>query len=66
MNASATLVQDAKNPIELGSGYTIQLASYKSKSFAQKEAELLKKKGFVPLVIPKGSYTILCVGKFPK
>ena len=65
VNANAVLVQEAKNPVESGNGYTIQLASYKSRSFAQKESELLKKRGFVPLLIPKGNYTILCVGKFP-
>jgi len=63
---SAALVQNAKKPVEPpGNAYTIQLASYKSRSLAQKEAELLKKKGFLPSVITKGSYTILCVGKFP-
>ena len=65
VNANAALLQDVKKPVELGNSYTIQLASYKSRSFAQKEAELLKKRGLVPLVIPKGNYTILCVGKFP-
>ncbi len=45
-------------------GYTIQLASYKTKSYAQREAEALKKKGLSPLVLSKGSYIVLCVGKF--
>jgi len=44
--------------------YTIQLASYKTKIGAQKEAELLKKRGFLPFVITKGSFTVLCVGNF--
>lgn len=44
--------------------YTIQLASYKTKTYAQKEAELLKKRGLLPLVISKGKYIILCVGNF--
>ena len=46
-------------------GFIIQLASYKSKSFAQKELELLKKKGFSPLILSKGSYLVLCLGNFP-
>lgn len=44
--------------------YTIQLASYQTANYANKEAERLKKKGFSPLVIPKGSFKILCVGYF--
>jgi hypothetical protein len=43
-------------------GYVIQIASYKNKSLAQKEADVLKKQGFAPLVMSKGAYTVLCVG----
>lgn len=42
--------------------YVIQLASYKVKTHAQKEAELLKKRGLFPLILSKGSYIVLCVG----
>jgi len=45
--------------------YTIQLASYQNNSSAKKEAETLKKKGLLPLVLSKGRYTVLCVGNFP-
>ena len=65
LSVNPALPQEAKRTVESGNGYTIQLASYKLRSSAQKEAELLKKKGLVPLVISKGNYTILCVGKFP-
>jgi len=44
--------------------YTIQLASYKTRTSAQREAEVLKKKGFMPIVLAKGNYIVLCVGKF--
>jgi cell division septation protein DedD len=44
--------------------YTIQVASYKASHDAQKEAMRLKQKGHDSFVIPKGSYTILCIGKF--
>ena len=44
--------------------YTIQLASYKSKTSAQKEADSLKKKGLSPLIVSKGRYAVLCVGSF--
>ncbi len=45
-------------------GYVIQLASYKERNLADKEAETLKKKGFNPLVLKKGDYTVLYVGHF--
>lgn len=44
--------------------YTIQLASYKTKESAQKEAQVLKKRGLLPLVLYKGDYAVLCVGNF--
>lgn len=44
--------------------YVIQLASYKTRSFAQKEAEALKKKGFSPILFSKSGYTVLCIGNF--
>jgi hypothetical protein len=43
-------------------GYVIQLASYKNKSLADQEALALKKNGFTPVLYPKGSFTVLCVG----
>lgn len=52
-------------PVETGS-YTIQVASFKQLEFAQKEAEALRKKGYEIFVLPKGSYSIVCVGKFPR
>jgi cell division septation protein DedD len=47
-----------------GQAYTIQLASYKSNSHAQKEAAVLKQKGYSPLLLTKGEYIVLCVGNF--
>lgn len=47
-------------------GFTIQLASFKTKALAQKEAGALEKKGLSALVLTKGKYTILCVGNFTK
>lgn len=44
--------------------YTIQLASYQNKTSAQKEAQELKRKGYLPLVLSKGQYIVLCVGNF--
>lgn len=45
-------------------GYTIQVASYAQESAAQREAGNLNKKGYKTLVMNKGKFTILCVGKF--
>ncbi len=44
--------------------YSIQLASYKRKEIAEIEAKKLKKKGLEPILLKKGKYLILCVGKF--
>jgi len=44
--------------------YTIQVGSFKASSFAQKEAQALKKRGFTVTLLPKGKYVILCVGSF--
>ena len=45
-------------------GYTIQVASFKQEKFAHQEAQILQKKGYETLVISKGNYSIVCVGKF--
>ncbi len=44
--------------------FTIQVASFNSPQSAQKEAMLLKQKGYDILVLPKGKHSIVCVGKF--
>ena len=46
------------------SRYTVQVASFKTKLYAQKEAKRLEKKGLRALVMPKGNYVIVCVGDF--
>jgi hypothetical protein len=53
-----------KQDIPRKQDYIIQLASYKTRSFAQKEAEALKKKGFLPILFSKKGYTVLCIGNF--
>ena len=55
-------VPKKQDSIKERQGYVIQLASYKTKALAQKEAETLKKRGLYPLVMSKGSFTVLCVG----
>jgi cell division protein FtsN len=44
--------------------YTVQVASYKTRSYAQKEAQALEKQGFSTVILSKGNYIVLCVGNF--
>jgi len=44
--------------------YTIQVASFSSKAYAQQEADSLKKKGVSAMLKPQGKYIALCVGNF--
>jgi cell division septation protein DedD len=48
----------------LASGFTVQIASYQKREYAQREALSLNKRGITAIVIPKGSYFILCAGRF--
>ena len=45
--------------------YTIQVAGFKSREPALRQAQILAKKGLAPLAFAKGNLIILCVGKFP-
>jgi cell division septation protein DedD len=48
-------------------GYTVQVASYKTNTSAQREAATLKQKGFSDVfIVPKGKYVILCIGNFQR
>jgi cell division septation protein DedD len=50
---------------QLSSGsYTIQLASYMNTKDAQAAAQSLRKKGFTAVILTKGKYSVLCVGRF--
>ncbi len=44
--------------------YTIQVASFKKRSSVDEEAKGLQNKGYEVVILPKGNYIILCVGKF--
>lgn len=44
--------------------FTVQVASFKQEKSAQQEAEKLQKIGHETFVVAKGSYSIVCVGKF--
>jgi len=59
------LVASSQNILSLSEGvYTIQVASFKKEEYANQEASDLRKKGYQIFVIAKGSYSIVCVGKF--
>ena len=61
------VIEDDVFPIEenaLEKGYTIQVASFKLEKSARREAARLKNAGHDTFVIPKGSYSIVCVGRF--
>ncbi len=53
----------AKQHPALGT-FTIQVASFKERENAQKEAKRLEKRGYPIFVLPKGNHSIVCVGKF--
>jgi len=55
-----------RNNIADQTGFTIQIATFKNKQLALKEAQWLLKEGLTPMVFVKGDYIILCVGKFSK
>jgi cell division protein FtsN len=52
------------NPENITTGYTIQLASYRTKTYAQKEAQALKNRGLAPMIVSKKDFTVLYVGNF--
>ena len=47
-------------------GFTVQVATYATRSSAQNEIGKLKKRGFAPVIVSKGGYNIICVGSFTK
>jgi hypothetical protein len=54
----------AKDKTQGPAAYTIQVATFKDKQTALRQAQILLKDGLSPLVFAKGSYIVLCVGKF--
>lgn len=46
--------------------HTIQVASFKQENLADLESETLKKNGYDAFTAQKGSYWIVCVGRFPE
>ncbi len=46
------------------SGYTVQVASYTSEDFANGRVDKLRSEGYEAFTLHKGSYYIMCIGKF--
>ncbi len=44
--------------------YTVQVASFKLRKFAEDEAQGLKKKGYEAFIVAKGQHLIVCAGRF--
>jgi len=53
---------DIRNALE--NAFTIQVASFPKEKSAKQEAKVLKDIGYDIYVLPKGKYSIVCVGKF--
>lgn len=63
-SAPTTITDIATTNATTENQYTIQVASFKSKDSAEKEASILKKIGYEIYILTKGSHAIVCVGKF--
>ena len=46
------------------SRFTVQVATFKTKKYAKKEAERLEKQGLRAQIIPKGKHVYVCVGSY--
>jgi len=62
--AMAVLPQELPLEPANKSGYAIQVASFKTDSYAKKEVEILKARGYKALTLDKGAHVIVCVGDF--
>ena len=63
LNVPVEVSEPAPVPVAPGM-YTVQVASFKQESYAQKEATKIKDLGHDTFVLAKGNYFIVCVGKF--
>lgn len=46
--------------------YTIQVATFKTTTYAKKEAARIEKTGLKALIVPRGHHVSVCVGSFSK
>ena len=70
---TSTLNQDEKEkkerkvksgPTEIPKKYTIQVATFSNKNFAEKELTSLEKRGYTTFIIFKSGKNLVCVGNF--
>ncbi len=61
-----TLISTKKTSTAPDGSFTIQLATYKAESIAQKRVEALSAQGLDGFLIPSGSYYQVCVNGFSK
>lgn len=64
VNSVPSLTQGLPSEKTIDKAYTVQVASFKDRTYAQKEAMDLRKKGYDAQVIPKGNHLIVCIGQF--
>jgi septal ring-binding cell division protein DamX len=69
--AEETVIEEEKDSVpshkyekEPVSGYTVQVASYTSEGFAKRWVGKLQSEGYEAFTLQKGSYYIMCIGKF--
>jgi hypothetical protein len=55
---------EAVAPKSEESFYTVQVASFKLRKFAEDEAQGLKGKGYETFIVPKGKHLVVCAGRF--
>ncbi len=58
---SASSQKYEKEPVP---DYTVQVASYTSEGFAKGRVDKLQSEGYEAFILQKGSYYIMCIGKF--
>lgn len=59
-------IKKATPPPSEDKPFTIQVASYKTRTLAEKELSRLKDKGYSSDILKKGDYFIVCVGSYAK
>lgn len=62
--APSVVIDPKPQTAEADFKFTVQVASYADEKFARRVADDLGKKGYETLVMQKGKYFILCIGKF--
>lgn len=62
--AAPVVKASAQVPAEKKNFYTVQVASFKSRKYAEDEAKGLKGRGYETFIVSKGQHVIVCAGRF--